>query len=92
MTTAELSIRMTIPHYGDGPMDLIAPYTYYPRTQQVEIHTVTTDIHGTEVVVWHHLTQQQRGQIEDECIADYYARRDSVIEERRRTREYDAWV
>lgn len=92
MTAAELSLRMEVPHYGSGELDLVAEYTYDARYREMTLHAVVAEIGGAQIVVWHYLTPNQRQEITDACVEDYHDRTASAVEARRKAREYDAWA
>ena len=90
MSTAALSTTLVIPHYDASPLEVQAEYTFHPREREIDLHSVWIEVDGVEISVIHRLTCDQVATLVDECREDYYARMESVVEERRRNKEYDA--
>lgn len=80
--TATLSTRLEVQELGPGEIELTCDYDYSRRHRELMVHNCFTRILGTEIDVWHKLTQQQRAVIEEQCVEDYVDRMDAAREQR----------
>ena len=73
-----LTIFQDLPALGEGEWEIEVEYTYDGDPREVQVTSAAALVDRGHMQVWHLLTQQQRAQIEEQCVVDHRDRMESA--------------